>query len=85
MKKVILYQIDDNDYSMKPMCEFGLVDGQVKIVKGRNTEGIWQDVERGIVGEDEKLLYPKDGIKFLARLKYAYSGSYVRAGDIFDD
>ena len=85
MKKVILYEIDDNDYSMKPICEFGLVDGEVKIVKGGEIRGILQDMERGIMGEDEKLLYPKDGIKFLARLKYAYSGSYLRAGDIIDD
>jgi len=30
------------------------------------------------------LIYPKDGVKFLEALKYAYSGSILRASDVIE-
>jgi len=44
-----------------------------------------EELRKGIRGKIQgHLFYPKDGVKFLEALKYAYSGSILRASDVME-
>lgn len=57
-----------------------LKDGKI-IFEGLSVQLI-EDLKRGIIGYREKVYKPEDGIDFLRNLKYAFTGSLIRATDI---
>ena len=81
--KVVFYQYDfkgDKDaatgsikWNGKKMSAFGVVPQ--KILDELTESGIKDPVSK-------KVFFPKDGVKFLALLKYRYDNPYLRASDV---
>ena len=83
MKVVHIYEIQDDGSSVIG-CTVQLVGKEVRF-KGKHAEHYEYDLEVGIftpVGKRGKVVYPRDGLKFLKALKFQYTGSRVRASDV---
>jgi len=83
MKIVHIYEIQDDGSSVIG-CTVQLVGKEVRF-KGIHGKHYKDDLEVGVftvVGKRGKVLYPKDGLKFMKALKFQYTGSAVRASDV---
>lgn len=90
MKKVVVFSLNESDFTMHPWLEIGLVKrgktSVAEIIKGEGGGAMWEAwTKRGIRGERGVDVFPKDGLRFLKALKYQYSGQRVRAGDVFEE
>ena len=57
-------------------------DGKRMMAKGIGKDILKEARRIGIRDFNGEVFYPKDGMKFMHRLKYVYSGSYLRATEI---
>ena len=84
MKKVDVFGTADNG-TQYLMFSFEMdKDGVIKVSGGKQSNIADSLLERGVRGREGKDIMPSEGLKFLKELKYAISGTYVRAGDVYD-
>ena len=83
MKKVDILETTDDDQIV--LCSIGLVNGKVEFLSGDEDAAIGLHLLDGpIHGKDRKKFWPKDGEAFLSAMKYQYTGSIIRASDVYD-
>lgn len=84
MKFVEIYKTQ-NDGSQKTVAvcklenETAVCEGDEVLVKNLQEGGIYNYLEN-----DDKKLFPKDGIKFLENLKFSFKSGYLNASDIME-
>jgi len=83
MKSVKIYKLQNNgDEKIVMTCSLtdnGVVcEGDKIFVENLQAQGIKDYSEP----EGEKMLFPKDGVKFLENLKYAFRSAYLSATDV---
>ena len=80
MKAVEFYMTTDNS-EQRLIGKVLLIEGKVVF---RDLPGkLIAELREGIRGKGN-FVYPNDGIRFLEVLKFAYSGSRLRASDVID-
>ena len=79
MKRVKLLRTEDN--GGQDHFATILFDGKLVTYDGLSPNYI-RDFEKYGIYVGNKTFYPKDGLTFLENLKYAYSGSVIRATDM---
>jgi len=82
MKFVEIYKIK-NDGSQRVIASCGLVgetivcQGEKVLIENLERDGIWDDSQT-----PPQKLFPKDGIRFLERLRFSFTSGYLNASEV---
>ena len=82
MKYVEIYKIQ-NDGSQRTIVSCELVDerivcqGDKVLIENLERDGIWDDSQT-----PPQKLFPKDGIRFLERLRFSFTSGYLNASEV---
>jgi hypothetical protein len=83
MKKVDLLKTE-LDGSQTVITTFGFDGERVILVKG-DSQSVRDILEHGITGRMDKIFTVEDGLDFLKEMKYTFTGSYIRASEVYED
>ena len=88
MKKVDILVTDMNTVGLKQTKVFTLglkKERAVLLIGDLETAKLLSLTNGPIYGKDDKKYFPTDGIKFLETLRWAFSGTVVRATEVYDE
>ena len=83
MPKVEIYKLN-NDGTQTTIATCKL-DGDKVVCEGENKvfiENLEKDGITDYSGDERKIFFPKDGLKFLEQLKYNFKSGYLNASEI---
>ena len=84
MKKVDILQTTNTGQVL--LATITVEDGKVVVLSGNeHAMKVLGIIDGPIIGRMGKKFFPKDGIKFLRAMKWAFSGSVIRASGVVND